>query len=685
MNAMKRMLCCLLALVMLASLAACGTTAATAETAGTPARSSETAAAQAAAPEAEPLAATEAELSDVDQQLNLIYSQIDSLKQDNSKSTWYYTVADLDHDGNLEFVAASQHPQDRSTNLKVWTVSSDRTALTECTLAKEPDESFPDILTDCADVFYVEDADSWFYLIDDNIVISNKEVYTIKTAVNLKDGMVGYEAFAIEHTQVENALRTVSHTDNTGLAISADQYNAAGYDSFAGAERSSVSFAWLGVDRLDSLRNLADSYAVFTGRKEPTEVFPIPKPLALQESEAKPTPTPKPTSTPTPKVEPKYLEITKNPTNENKKAGATAWFVACSNIYESLSWTLVSPNGGEYSVPGFRSYFGATVTGEFSTTLGIENVTADMNGWGAYCTFYYKGQTQRTATAYIYVKGAPAPAPSQPSSGTYNGTVDDWNYSYIRVNLDGKNVVGLPWDICTVSGDIYVGAPAVVAWSENADKTVSFNSCTITGRQPAPPPTYGSMSGLASEGGGGFYIRLKDGSEVFVDGWICNVEGIFQDESSCIVYYTEPLSADTIYRVDIFGSTDVPEPAPAPAPEPEPEPAPAPEPEPAPMPEPEPAPEPEPEPAPMPEPEPEPEQYYGSLSGVAFKEDNKMVVYLDNGDVVYLADHSREGFELILHGELVMAGSGNRCKVYYVGQPTAENIYKAEVFKAEDS
>ena len=66
----------------------------------------------------------------VSQQLKLISSQIDSLEQKNTTSAWYYCVADLDHDGCLEFIAASLHPADRSTNLKVWTVSKVATTLT---------------------------------------------------------------------------------------------------------------------------------------------------------------------------------------------------------------------------------------------------------------------------------------------------------------------------------------------------------------------------------------------------------------------------------------------------------------------------------------------------------------------------------------------------------------------------
>ena len=94
-------------------------------------------------------------------QLQLIASQIDSLKQDASTRTWYYCVTDLDHDGCLEFLAASLHPTDRSTNLKVWIVSPDGTALNECSLVKDSnDESFPDIMADTVDTYHVKDTDT---------------------------------------------------------------------------------------------------------------------------------------------------------------------------------------------------------------------------------------------------------------------------------------------------------------------------------------------------------------------------------------------------------------------------------------------------------------------------------------------------------------------------------------------
>ena len=172
----------LLVAAMLFALAACG---------AEPAAKAE----NTAAPSVEPTAAVvSADTSEIDAQLSLIYSQLDKLLVNDSQNTWYYTVADLDHNGKLEFIAASLHPQDRSTNLKIWTVNADGTGLTECGLNKDPDESFPDIMTDMADTFHDPATDTWYYLFYDNIILSNSEVYTIKTAVNLKDGAVSYDA-----------------------------------------------------------------------------------------------------------------------------------------------------------------------------------------------------------------------------------------------------------------------------------------------------------------------------------------------------------------------------------------------------------------------------------------------------------------------------------------------------------
>ena len=693
---MKRFISYLLTAVMVVSLLACGAGSAFADDA----------------------ANVTIEASDIDLQLSLISTQLSKLEQKDSENTWYYTVTDLDHDGNLEFVAATLHPQDRSTNLKVWEISEDRKSLAECKLDKDEDESFPDIMTDVADTYHDVETDTWFYMFYDNLVISDNEVYTIKTAVNLKDGVIDYDAYAVEHVVLENTWRNISYTDANGLPISGEQYNAAGSNAFAGTEKTSTNFEWLTAKDLEKSTRIVDSYAVFAGTKKPTEVFPVPRPAALggdTNPSASPVPA-TPAATPVPSQEVKFLSITKNPTNENKKVGNTALFVACANAFESLNWTLVSPYGGEFSVQNFRNAFlGANVTGEYSTTLSIANVSSDMNGWGAYCTFYYRGQTARTTTAYIYVQGQPTPQPESgsmdgyvydfaggtiaidvpgvdifklgesdctingeiyvgapatvyyngrhargvyvtsatiygnttpdvPEGGTYYGSVADWNNSGVNVNLDGSTIVLIPWDICSVTGDIYVGAPATATWSGTTTKGLNFTYCSIEGRQPEPQPIYGSMSGTAHEGGGGYAIDLADGTQVFIDAWKCSVSGNFYDGASCTVYYTYIPDEANIYQVDIYGSANV-EPAPY-----------------------------------VPDPEPYvPETVYGTMSGRAFRDnDSTAFIYLDNGNSVYVDISICNQI-----GELVMAGAGNACTVYYYNDPIAANIYSVDVYPAE--
>ena len=499
---------------------------------------------------AEDLKPVTMETTDVDNQLSFLYGQIANLKQ-NDGNTWYYTVTDLDHDGNLEFIAASQHPQDRSTNLKVWEVGADRSSLNECTLAKDPEESFPDILTDVADTFHDTATNTWNYLFYDNVVLSPTDVYTSKSAYRLKDGVISYEAYAVEHTLVSNGVRSVSHTDANGVSISPEQYNAAGINAFAGNERSSTNFEWLTASEAESLTRVIDSYAVFSGVKSPTESFPVPKPEALQApaATAAPAVTAAPTAAPTPApAQPVYLSVTKNPTNENRTEGGTALFVSCANAFESLTWTMVAPDGGQYSVASFRTLFpGASVTGESSTTLSVANLATNMNNWGAYCTFYYKGQTASTSTAYMYVTAKKNPSAA---SGTYSGTVTDWNYSSVTIWAENTVSITIPWGKCDVDGDLYVGAYASFNWN-GSDVTY----CYISGSKTPAAPTYGSMSGTAYEGGGGYAVNLTNGTQVYVDAWKCNVSGHFYDGASCVVYYENYASSDNIYSCDIYGAT----------------------------------------------------------------------------------------------------------------------------------
>ena len=129
---------------------------------------------------------------------------------------------------------------------------------------------------------------------------------------------------------------------------------------------------------------------MFWQESRPTESYAAVQPAGMQAPDAvpgsgtspyTPVPTAAPGYTPVSPVQPAYLSITKNPTNEGHTPGETAYFVANANAYDSLYWTFVSPNGGEYSAQNFGyMYPNAPVNGSYSTTLSISNVTRDMDG-----------------------------------------------------------------------------------------------------------------------------------------------------------------------------------------------------------------------------------------------------------------------------------------------------------------
>ncbi len=391
-------------------------------------------------------------------QIKLIASKFADLKQKDAKdAVWCYTVADLDHNGQLELIAAAQSSTDFSTSFKVWTVSKDAKEIAECTVDKAGGASLPDLLTDTIDTYHDTKTDTWYYMVTDTVMVSATNMNTSQVALKLKDGVISYEPYAMESTFIENGYRTVRHVDKNGIGISAEQYNAAGANAFAEAERSNTALEWLTAKEAAKADRLTESYEVFDGTREPTEVFPVPK------SGTEPTPAIIP-------VQPdqgSWLYVTKNPTNENRVTGDTAIFIALASNYESLEWTFVSPGGGEYSPANFLAGSGATINGANTTTISVVGLESWMNNWGVFCTFHYRGQTARTTTAYMFVSNRPAPTPQpQPSYGSVSGTAYRSGGNY-NIRLQGGATVSVSSGICKVEGQFYDGCSAVVYYTDS--------------------------------------------------------------------------------------------------------------------------------------------------------------------------------------------------------------------------
>ena len=90
-----------------------------------------------------------------------------------------------------------------------------------------------------------------------------------------------------------------------------------------------------------------------------------------------------------------------------------------------------------------------------------------MNGWGAYCTFYFQGQSARTSTAYIYLSSTPPtpPTPPTPYYGTMSGTAYEGGAGYAIYLQNGTQVFVDSWN-CNVEGQFYDGCSAIVYYTD---------------------------------------------------------------------------------------------------------------------------------------------------------------------------------------------------------------------------
>ncbi len=426
-------------------------------------------------------------------QMKLIADSIGGLKQDDAAGQWKYAVTDLDHNGHLELIAASEQGVNKSTFVKVWETNDDMTALTERKVTVPEDESFPDILAENADTFYDSAADTWRYLFYDNIVLSPDEAYYVRCAVFYANGELRFQQLAIQHTQVVNGVATTTYMDNNGGTISGEQYNDAGTTGTSELIRSSTNFDWIPFADVNEAR-LSDTYAVFKGVKQPAE----------KEQQVEPPAAPAATPAPT-----NFMTITKHPTNESRVVGETAWFVSGASGYTSLTWTFVAPSGGEFNAQSFLSTFPyASLDGTNSTTLKVNNLNLDMSGWGVYCTFYNGAQTARTNTAYMYVTSKPA---AQPKTSTSNPQIYYYGGYYNTYN-PGINTYG--------SGGVAYqqpdGSTTYIYSDGSALRVDADGTATAVDKQGNLSKYYadGSSDTLYADGSG-FSIG-SDGSETFL-------------------------------------------------------------------------------------------------------------------------------------------------------------------------
>ena len=349
-------------------------------------------------------AATATTAGDLSSQLDLLARNFGSLKQDDTPTTWYYCVTDLDHNGRLELLAATTSSDGKNdAKLKLWEVSKDGKLIEsvkhEFTEAKsdEVKDAFPNIMVDSADTVYDPASKMWYYIFTSTAESSHDltpeesaqangmkrfEMYiTVTFGMSKHEDHLDRGVLGSKTILLEDGKEDVIIIDKDGNNMTEDQFLSIAYTAFAGKQRSNTSFDWFKAEEAANTDRFIRSYNVFDNAAAAPNVPVTGAPVAAS-----------------------VLTVTKNPTNETHNAGESALFIANAVNYTSAAWSFVDPNGNAVSANEFVTRCGGSVTGENSTSLTVRNVNTNMNGWGVYCTFRGNNQSARTTTAYIYTR-----------------------------------------------------------------------------------------------------------------------------------------------------------------------------------------------------------------------------------------------------------------------------------------
>ena len=432
----------------------------------------------------------QADQKSVDAQIALFCADLETIRQGETTGTWFYTVTDLDHNGRLELLSASLRGDGSTCEFRAWEISEDKKSFAECALGILIGEDFPCVLTESAATYYDNVTDTWHYLIDGNAALPLGQNSSARCILTMKSSKFICNLYGLRQEELVNGFSTITFKDASGKTVTPDEYKNAGISDLAEMEPGSVLFDWFDLSSSPEASRFSDSYAVFTGAKEPVRIYPAPAATATapaavsQETQQAPASSTLPATTadgypimeysgpatqsqqvqqaqpsqqaqqapasstlpattaegypimeysgaaaggqtvfdynpqqsagnnpivimvsPTPYVKPHVdLMITRNPTDENRKVGSTARFVANANVQDSAEWTFVAPWGSTCSWQDFDSSFpGSPVSGVYGGVVSIENVTEDMDGWGAFCTFTYEAQTVTSTTGYIHI------------------------------------------------------------------------------------------------------------------------------------------------------------------------------------------------------------------------------------------------------------------------------------------
>ena len=118
-------------------------------------------------------------------------------------------------------------------------------------------------------------------------------------------------------------------------------------------------------------------------------------------------------------------KVTKSPSDETVQAGGSAWFIAKYQDAIWAVWHFVSPDGNrDLAYTDAAAVFqGLKIIGGDQSTMQMQNIPTDLNGWKVYCSFRNNVGSVNTDAAMITVSGAPAAQNTDAAQTQPAGTV----------------------------------------------------------------------------------------------------------------------------------------------------------------------------------------------------------------------------------------------------------------------
>ena len=387
---MKKFLAIALTLCMVFALCACGQQAAPAAPTAAPAQD------QPAAPTAAPL-----DPSSYESQINLIYSNIGMLQSNPEYSNFFYTLADLDHNGRIEIIGAVTEGSLSYTRADFYEINASFSALEKVASNVNEGEGYPEIIAQSVDTYKTTDG-SFYYVYTDNSNAGSGFYKAIKSLC-LKNSAISVNTLGTQNVVMENGYTVYESYDKNGNILMPDEFDSLADKEFTGAIKSKTNFDWFALSEVISADRLIESYCVFTGTVLPSS-----------------TPAPLYTPQPTTYIVDVVPVVTKDPTSETVYEGNSCQFVSRATAFNSMKWKLVDPYGNVFDAA--RSGIqGLVVSGSDSPCLTLSNVPMQLNGYSVFAEFYGK-TTVQSARAKITVTKAPSPdafVSASPNSGAY--------------------------------------------------------------------------------------------------------------------------------------------------------------------------------------------------------------------------------------------------------------------------